>query len=285
MLHVPNNPSFGYVTGNTLTTRPAAVMGTSITPGLSNSYGSYTEILSDANVTRDCYGMMLNFNSGSFATEPRDQLVTIGIDTAGGTSYVNFIPHLIAACASAYGEGTGGHWYYFPIYVPAGSAIAAKAQVNHGSNARSLSCQIWLYGAPKNISGLVYGHGVEALGVDTATSAGTAITAGAASEGTWTSLGTTTKKWKFAQFGVGVNDGTMGSAAMHHADLAHGDASNKYIIDQDKRYSSPNASEQWGGQLRSHTYVDLPIGATIYGRDQGSGTGEAGLSMAAYGVY
>lgn len=283
-LFVPNNPSFGYVTGNVLTTRPAAAFGTSITPGTSNSFGSYTEILSDTNVTRDCYGILLNFNSSFSTIQARDILCTVGIDTSGGTSYTDFISNLLASCAAGYLNSHGGISYYFPVKIPAGTAIAVKASVNN-STASTIRAACWLYGAPKNISGLVYGHGVETVGAVTASSRGTTVTSGDASEGSWTSLGTTTKKWKFAQMGMGVNDSSMTNSNAYALDLSYGDGTNQVIIDQDKMHVVASATEELSGQLRGHSYCDVPAGATIYGRMQCSGTPDSNLSMAAYGVY
>jgi hypothetical protein len=283
-LFVPNNPSFGYVTGNVLATRPAAAFGTSITPGTSNSYGSYTEILGDANVTRDCYGMMLNFNSSFVTVQARDILATIGIDVAGGSSYVDFISHLLASCAGSFDEGHGGHWYYFPVFIPAGAAIAAKASVNNGT-ASTMRCAIWLYGAPKNLSGLVYGQGVETVGAVTASSRGTAVTPGTTSEGSWTSIGTTTRKWKFAQHGMGINDTSLTSGGAYANDLSFGDGTNNILLDQDKMHLVPNTTEALSAQLRAQSYCDVPLGETIYGRSQCSGTPDSNVSMAAYGVY
>jgi hypothetical protein len=283
-LMTPNNPSFGYVTGNVLTTRPAAAFGTSITPGTSNSFGSYTEILSDANVTRDCYGIMLNFNSSFVTTANRDILVTIGIDTSGGTSYSDFISNLLGSCATGYLTGEGGHWYYFPVKIPSGTAIAAKASVNNAT-ASTIRVACWLYGAPKNISGLVYGTGVETVGAVTASSRGTLVTPGTTNDGSWTSLGSTTKKWKHVQHGMGIDDASMTSGGVYHNDLSFGDGTNQIILDQDKRYYVSAATENFGGILQSRTYCDVPAGATIYGRSQCSGTADSSCSMAAYGVY
>lgn len=285
-LFVPNNPSWGYTTGNVLTTRPNnAGWGTAITPGTSNSFGSYTQVLAAASVARDCYGVLLNFNNNFANTESRNTLVTIGVDPAGGTSYTDTISNLLASCAAGLNDACGGHWYYFPIFIKSGSSIAAKASVNHAT-ARTVSCAAWLYGAPKNISGLIYGHGVEPIGALTASSSGTAVTPGTTSEGAWTDLGTTTRAWKFVQYGMGCDDSTMGSAAFYTADLSYGTGvpTPKVILDEDKLYMSA-ANEQLGGNLRSHTYCDVPSGMNIYGRIQAGGTPDSNLSMAAYGVY
>src|SRR3990167_11411361 len=230
MLMPPQTLGFNYVTGNVLTVRPGVVsFGTSITPA-QNAYGSYTEILSDTDVTKDCYGILINVNSIFVATKAKDSLTTIGIDTAGGTSYVDFIPNLLTSCAGDYGA-KGGIWYYFPVFIPAGSALAAKGSVNNAT-VGTQRVAVWLYGAPTHPESVIYGQGVESVGITAASSSGTAVTSGTVSEGSWTSLGSTTKKWLAGAYGMGVNDGSMSSGSIHHGDLSYGDGTNQVILDQ-----------------------------------------------------
>ena len=116
-------------------TRPAAAWGTSVTPG-NNTYGSYAALISGASVTDDAHGILININSVSTSTAAKDCIVTIGIDPAGGASYTAFIEHLLCSCAGAYASaqcGAGGVNYYFPVRVPSGSSIAAKASVNNAT--------------------------------------------------------------------------------------------------------------------------------------------------------
>jgi hypothetical protein len=281
MFGVTGIPEFNYVTGNVLTTRPAAAYGTQITPG-NNTYGLYTEILSDTDVTRDCYGILVNINSITVSTAATDSITTIGIDTSGGTSYVDFIPHLLSSAASTYTTQSGGHWYYFPVFIPAGSALAAKGSINRAT-VGTQRVAVWLYGAPSDPSSLKVGQGVEAIGITAASSAGTAVTSGGAAEGTWTSLGSTTKQCFSWNFGIGVNDAGMNSG-IYHADLSYGDGTNQKVIGLDKWYMSSNA-EILSSVIFPAQYCHVPVGGTIYGRLQFSGTASAALSMAAYGVY
>ena len=84
MLMPPQTLGFNYVTGNVLTVRPGVVsFGTSITPA-QNAYGSYTEILSDTDVTKDCYGILINVNSIFVATQAKNSLPTKGLGSAWG---------------------------------------------------------------------------------------------------------------------------------------------------------------------------------------------------------
>lgn len=282
MLMSPKFTGFNYMTGNVITTRPAASgYGTSITPA-QNAYGSYTEILSDTLVTKDCFGIYIWITGISQTGQATDSLCTIGIDPTGGTSYTDLIPHLLCSCASS----NIGVWYYFPIYIPAGSAIAAKGSINNAT-VGTQTVAVWLWGDPTDTTQLVFGHGVEAIGITAASSSGTAVTSGTTSEGSWTSLGTTTKKCFYWQYGMGVNDSTMTSGNIYTCDLSVGDGTNQILIGSDKYYLVQSAAEQIGNISMTGVpnYKEVPVGGTIYGRIQCSGTSDTGLSMAAYGVY
>jgi hypothetical protein len=280
MLIVPQ-AGFNYVTGNGVTTRPNAAFGTTYSPG-NNTYGSYVEIVSDTNVTKDCYGIRICINGNSSSGAARNALCTIGIDTSGGTSYVDFISHLLCSDCSGYSTATGIN-YYFPVFIPAGTAIAAKGSVNNAS-AGLTGVAIWLYGAPENPERLLYGTGVETIGVVPASSSGTAVTSGTTSEGAWTSLGSSTKPCMWWQIGMGSNSSAMASNG-YHAELGYGDGTNNKILVPDQHFIF-TATEAISNTLASPFPGLAPAGSTVYGRVQCSGASPDGtLSMAAYGVY
>ena len=79
--------------------RPAAAYGTSVTPG-NNTYSSYVDLLSAT--SEDSDWIEININSIGTSATATDTLVTIGVDPAGGTSYTDFIPHLLASAAGPY---------------------------------------------------------------------------------------------------------------------------------------------------------------------------------------
>jgi hypothetical protein len=286
MLLQPRINTWEYTASNVLTTRPVAIetnYGTAITPGASNTFGSYTEILPAT--SHDTYLVKLCINFGNSSTAARDLLVTIGIDPAGGTSYSDFIVNLMGSCASSFqsgaaaGAGIGGHWYEFPVRIPAGSTIAAKASVNNAT-AGSVAVAIWCYGQPSAPETIKYGSYVETIGANTAASNGTAVTQGTTSMGSWTSLGNTTKDLWFFQFGVGSNNASF-VVTSHIAELSCG-ANNDMIITNG--YFSMGSQESMGKLPHSQGFRRVPAGTTIYGRSQSSNTAATSFSMAAYGV-
>lgn len=280
MLGIAFPNSWGYQTGNTLTTRPTggAAFGTSITPA-ENAYGSYTSILSAASITEDCYWIEVNINSNTVSAAARDALVTIGVDSSGGTSYVDLIPHLLGSNASYHGNNQTGMNYSFPLFIKAGSQLAAKASVNNAT-VGTLRVSVKLYGAPSRPEAIWHGSAVEAVGVVTATSKGTDITAGTTSEGSWTSLGTTTGRCAYWQLGGGINNSAT-SNFQYHLDIATGDGSNKIPILQDVSFVT--TTSEMCSLFQGPGWMDVPAGGTIYARAQCSSTGQT-ISVAAYGV-
>ena len=272
--------SFGLVMGNALSTRPAGTAGTTITPGTSNSYGSYATLLSTSQVSEDAYGLWLFFNGGFVGGEARDMIATIGIDPAGGTSYTDTINHLLVSCAESYSNA--GRQYYFPIWIKAGSSVGVKASVN-STNAAVFRCIAQAYGRPSDQRLVKVGTRVETLGATPSSSSGTSVTPGTTSEGTWTQLGTLTNDAWWFQCGFGINNAAM-ALLQYHMDLSAGDASNKHILLEDILVAT-SGTETVGQRLHPGPCGRLcKAGDIVYGRMQCSGTADSGISMAAYAL-
>ncbi len=276
---------FGWSFNSIASVRPAAAMGTSVTPNpTANAKGAWVEIISGAQCARDVFGLYINVNSFGVAATAKDAIMDIGVDPAGGTSYSVLIPDLLVSCASPVNILNGGVHYYFPIWIKAGSSIAASISANAASaTAASVNMQIW--GSPRNPSQVKVGTYVISAGVVSASSRGTTITSGTGSDGTLTALATAIAKpaWWW-QLGMGCNDSTM-AAVYYHADLAIGSSTtlNKLVI-QNQLWKA-NANEQLSGQLiAAGCGYHAPAGSNIYGRLQCSGTPDSALSLAAYGL-
>lgn len=267
---------FGWSVSNH-TTRPAAAMGTAVTPG-NNAMGSYTQLL--AGLANDAYGVLININSNNVSAAARDTLINIGIDEAGGSSYAVKIPYLLGSCASQM-DVLGGIWYYFPLFVRAGSTIAAQASVN---NATVGTLRVWstFFGRPRNPAACKVGSYVEAIGAVSASSRGTLITPGTTADGAWTSLGATTKANWWWQTGMGVNDSTM-SALLYALDLAVGSSGEMPLI-TDQIWRSDATERHSNTPLLAGCERYVPAGTTLYSRLQCSGTADSNTSVIAYGL-
>lgn len=261
---------------------PSASIGASTTPG-NNSYGSYSSIMSGATVTDDVYGLWIIVNTGFVSGSARDILITIGLDPAGGTSFSDWITDLAGSCAANYGGATsaGGVKYFFPLFIKSGTAIGAKSSVNNAT-VGTVSVGVKLLCRPSRPDLLRLGTQVRTYGSTAASSSGTAVTVGGASEGAWTSLGTVAagdRPW-FWTVGVGINNATMNNNGLH-VDFGIGDGSNKRIVIQDQLIltsTTETISAEYPG-----AYAKACPGDVVYGRAQGP-SAVTGTSMIAYGV-
>jgi hypothetical protein len=261
--------------------RPTAAYGTTVTPG-NNTYGSWAQLLTAT--SEDADWIEININSISASATATDTLVTIGVDPAGGTSYTDLIPHLLATAASPYfgSNAVGGIWYRFPLRIRAGSTLAARASQNNASPSTG-SVLVRLYRQSRPDVGPRVGTYVKTFGEVTASSKGTDITSGTTAEGAWTQLGSAVgadDHFFFWQIGIGQNAAAM-STGIQHVDLGIGDGTNYRtpILDETVSY---NGSEMMSA-VYDGAYATVADGDKIYARAQGSGAATT-LSAIAYAV-
>ena len=283
MLYVPSTADFQAVLYGPAAVRPASAIGTTVTPG-NNTKGSYAQLISGASLTNDVYGILLNFNNNFLATASRSTICDIGYDPAGGTSYTILIADLLASCAGtlcADREANGGINYYFPLFIKSGTSIGCAASVNNAT-VGTLRCQATFYCKPKHPESVKVGSYVESLGVTAASSSGTAVTAGGASEGSWTSLGTTTKPAWWFQAGHST-DVLIASNLGYYIDLSAGAAGGEKLLEENTLVRVNNTDDSMGKVLSIPLGGEVPSGTEIWGRAQCSGTGET-ASMMAYAL-
>lgn len=284
MLHIPQ-PSHGWFTYNNFGANPSATPGTSVTPGISNAEGSWTEIVSDASVTQDVYGFFLRISDNAVATPTtgKNFLLDVGIDPTGGTSYTAIISNIVCGSAGPI-TAAAGHNFFFPLRIPAGSAIAVRIQGSHGT-ATASRVGIKLYGQNSNPLLFPVGTFAETIGTIT-NSNGVSFTPGNAADGTWTSLGTTTNPLWWWQIAYQVDNGTI-TAEYTYIELAYGDGSNKHIICE--KMHQGTSSEQIGQALNTNlifmeAYCPVPAGATIYIRGRCLNSPDTGYNAVAIGI-
>jgi len=281
---VPNRFN-GIITN--LTGQPTTTWGTAVADGTANVYGSYVECI--GNTAYDTFFIEISINTiGAGATDP-SALLTVGIDHAGGTTYTDVeISHLI--CAGAGTTAMGARYYWFPLFIPAGSAVAAKLQTTKGTATARVGMR--LYGKPSRPELVRAGAYVDTFGAVTATSEGTAITPGTTSEGTVVALASNVaaKNYWWWQGGMGCKDTTMTGGGLY-AVLDVGIGTSTSVVDwifEDQRFAAYNTSEQTGEQqLPPHSYVyeiDTDAVMDVYARSQGSGTPDSSMSAIAYAL-
>lgn len=281
-IYLPAVNEFGWRLSSQAGTRPATNYGHTVTPG-NNTKGSWLQIFTGAQIANEVYWIWVCINSGNTSAAAKDMIVDIGIDPAGGTAYTVLLPDLL--CGMSNNMTDGPFFYNFPIRIPAGSSVAARASVN---NATVGTVRVWLkvFGLPSRPDLIKVGHVCSAYGIVAASSRGTLHTPGTTAEGAWTSLGTTSHRNWWWQIGCAINDATITAAAVWFIDLSYGDATNKHIIIEDSTSLEVSSSERLGFGVHSPAacYSAVPSGQELFIRSQYSVALDSNFSAAAYGV-
>jgi len=247
--------------------------------GVANTKGTTTTLIAASSVTRDVAGIGITFNGGSVATGTRRYFADIMVDSRGGTSWDVKIPNLFVNNPSLV---LGGYQYYFPLYIKAGSSVGFRYQ---GINANTLRCSVQLFAMPDHPESIKVGTFVEAFGVDTSTTSGTAITPGTSLMGAYTQMGTSTRKlWWWQWGGVGYNEGVFVVGAML-GDIGIGTASDQRLCMKHclQRY---NGNEEAGKCMMGINipYLDGPNNSAVWVRAACVGTPETTPTTTAYGM-
>jgi len=263
-------------------TNPSATPGTSVTPGAGNAEGSWTQIATAANIAFGVWGIWVSVAGGNTSGAQKDHLLDIGIDEAGGTSYTAIISNLV--CGQTQAGSTGCNQYYFPLNIPAGSTVAVRVQ---GNNATAGTVRVWamFFGKPSHPELVPRGEITETIGTIT-NSGGVSFTPGNAADGTWASLGTTTRNLWWWQLCVQVSAGTI-TAQYTRCDLAYGDATNKTLIIQALPigfYGTAEIAAQVNAAHMLQGYCHVPAGSTLYVRGRCSTSPTSGYNAVAIGV-
>lgn len=262
--------------------RPSSALGATVTPG-NNTKGSYAELIDGALVVNDVWAIEITINSGNASIQARDILVDIATDPTAGTSYSVIINNLLGSMAGGMRNFDGCPIrYLFPLYIPAGSSIAARASVNNAT-VGTVRVLATLYGLPTIPARTRRGTSVQTIGAVTASSRGTAVTSGTTSEGAWTELGTLTNDAWWWQFGVGFNDSSMGGN-LYGIDLSAG-ASGGDVALMDELFASATNLEALTFETPAFkARRRIAGGSKVWGRMQCDGTPDDSPSIAAYAL-
>ena len=259
MLYTPGN-SFAFSVDNFGATYTDAGIGTNA-PGHANANtkGANTAILSA--IAEDCYGLSILFSGGSTAATIRRALVDVLIDPAGGTSWSVLIANLLSCGA---GLPVGGYWYYFPIFLKAGTALGAAHQ-DLVATTQALRVGYRVFGRPSRPELLRVGSNVTTFGAVTATTTGTAFTPGTSVVGALSSsLGTLTRAAWWWQCGFAYADTNVTASALS-LDVLAGDGTNNKIcmrdvpvvFDGSERYGMSAMGSRW-------PMCDVASGSNVY---------------------
>lgn len=263
---------------------PSATIGTSVTPGSSNALGSWTQLASGANISDEVVGFYLQVHSGATSAASKPQLLDIGIDPAGGTTYTAIISNFQIGDSPAL-TVAGKREHYFPMRIPAGASVAARIR---GANATAGTVRIAarFYGRPSQGLALPVGSFSETFGATTATSLGTSFTPGNAADGTWVDLGATARNLWWWQLGYTIDNATV-TAEYTYVEVAFGDASNKTTIF--KIMHGGTTGETCGLAAQTQllwpvAYCPVAAGSHIYVRGRCNNAPDTGYSATVLGI-
>jgi hypothetical protein len=273
MLHVPVLNEFQGNLNNFGSTLTEAGFGTSVTTGGANTKsGSTTTLLT---LTEDAFGLAICFAGGATSATVKQYLVDIYFGS------VIAIPNLLANSPSL---NLGGYWYYFPIFIPNGTVIGARAQCNAAT--QTIRIGVKAMTKPRRNDSYKVGSRVRAYGVTTASSNGTAHTPGTSTMSTYALLAAITAgeaPWWW-QAGLATNDTTMTTPA-YSIDVGVGSAvGNASPVLQDVICMNNNTAEQMGKTIGTGGAARTPA-QNIYVRAAGlTAAPDSNVSIAVYAL-
>jgi hypothetical protein len=263
---------------------PSTTPGTSVVPGASDAEGSWTQVLGA--LGQDVTGFYLLVTGGGTASNIKSHLLDVGVDPAGGSSYTAILSNLVCGASSVLAGGTGlsgmGLSFYFPLRIRAGSTVAVRIQ---GSNATAGTVRVAIraWGQPDLPHLWPVGQYTETIGTITG-SQGVSFTPGNAADGSWASLGSTTRELWWWQIGYQISNGTITSETTY-IEIAYGDATNKHVICRLQHIG--NTNEYCGNVMPVQlieSYCRVPAGSNLYIRGRCNNAPDTGYNGVAVGV-
>ena len=279
MLYIPRTGGAILESNTTDTTNE---FGVSVAAGSSahTKNTTYTELV--AATAAAAYGIHVGVGAvGDTPSTNTRTLVDIALGAA--SSEIVIIPNLLAgqtgAAASASSQPC---YYYFPLYIPAGSRISATSQSVNGSD--TVNVQIRLLEHP--LPGAWYGQRVTAYGAKVSNSTGTSHTHGNNAYATTTQItASTTYPIKFLQVGIDLFIDTAGATKRGLLRIAGGGSTNYIASDLPYRESTMLEYVDFSicNFLLSHLRFNLPAGSYLgVGASMNAAGGTRGFIL--YGV-
>jgi len=252
-----------------------------------NTKGANTQMLVD--IAQDCYGILIGFAGQSATTVIRRCMVDLLIDPAAGvggagSAWTVIIANLYANSPTFGTKGCIGWWYYFPLYLKAGTAIGTAHQ-NLVAGTLPLRVAIRCYGKPKRPDRVMCGTKVQTLGATVGSTTGVAVTPGSSAMGNWSAtLGTISgDKWWW-QLGVGSADTSM-TAKSYLFDVG-ANATDKIVCAQGIPYNVTGTIEQAGMGAMGFIppYKEISSGQDVYVRGAAVGSPDSSMTAIVYAL-
>lgn len=168
--------------------------GTGVTAAANNTDGSAVTLLSA--LAHDCEYLVLGFSGFGLSGANSSALLDVLIDPAGGTNWSERIADLLAGYTHPFDWDSGSagigipRIYHFPLWIPAGASIGARARCAHTAN---ITGRVVAYaaGGNRNPASWWCGQKVETVGsFNASASIGQSHTPGASGVySSWANLG------------------------------------------------------------------------------------------------
>lgn len=254
--------------------RPSITWGAALTASATPHALSSTRTELVASLAHDTSLIRIRVHGLSASATLTDALLNIYIGAGG--SEVLLIDSLQVGWANVLtaGEPT---YYEFPVRIPRGSRLSCTLRALIASETAQVTIECFEH----SDYGWV-GAGVETLGQVTASSRGTAVTPGTSSDGAWTSIGTSTRRYR-AITGVYMgNTDTSLAQGIVSLDIGSGSAALPGLENFDHIADSNERSFPMTFRPR---VCDIPDGTALQARLQCSATDAEVKYVTLYGVY
>ncbi len=259
----------------------ATTLGTQVTgSGTANTKGSWTQILPA--LTFDAFYIYITaLNTVASATDT-SLLLDVGIDPAGGTSYIVVVPNILFGFSFDVDQMRQD--FAIPVYMPTGSTVAARIQSVITSETTDVAFQV-VGGIPSDNPFPPVGLIVD-YGTNTSDSGGVAgSNADANTKSAWVEITpATTHPHRGIGFAKQGNTDAM-SSSNWFADIGIGSAGSEVVLIGDL-YWKTTTSEKVGGSFPPGGLVaaQVPEGSRLAVRTQTEDTNvNSAIDVALYG--
>lgn len=232
-----------------------------------------TKVVIVASTLYDSNWVSIVFNDSFTSGANSDTLSNLYLGGAGVE--VVLIPNMMAGwCRNI---DARGRRYRFPVHIPRGSRITMDLQGVVISQTSRVTLELFQDGGWR-------GSGVEALGINVGTSRGTAVTGGTTSDGTFTTIGTSGRHYRYVLAHMMGNVDVTMTTGIQALDVGTGSA----LIPELAEFwcsNNNNEAQQPGMESSEGRWVDIPSGTALQARTQNDGSDTEAKSVAIYGVY
>lgn len=203
-LILPGGPCFTSLSESHPAT-PASTPGVNVTAGANNADGSSVALITA--MAHEARYLVIGIGGYSASTIHTDTLLDILIDPAGGSSWntAPLISDLVCGATQLTTNAGTTMNYHFPLLVPAGASLGARARTVHTSDITTGYVVLQAFGNPRRPDLWWYGSRVESLGIAEASSKGTDVAHTNGSYGSWVDIGASTMRYGAIQFGTNSN--------------------------------------------------------------------------------